>query len=94
MKFRPLYDRVLVRRIDAEVKKGALFIPMNAQEKPLEGVVLAKGEGQLQRDGNLRPLTVKLEDRVAFSQHAGDPITLNGEEFLLLREGEISGIIN
>ena len=94
MKFRPLYDRVLVRQIEAETKKGALFVPMNAQEKPLEGIVLATGEGQLQRDGNIRPLVVKPEDHILFSKHAGDPIKLDGEDLLLLREGEISGILS
>ena len=94
MNFRPLYDRVLVRRTDAETKKGALFLPTNAQEKPLEGVVLATGSGRLHRDGTVRPLLVKPDDVVMFGKHAGDPIKLEGEDFLILREGEISGILS
>ncbi|MCB9666241.1 MAG: co-chaperone GroES [Alphaproteobacteria bacterium] len=94
MNVRPLYDRILVRRVESEAKsKGGLFLPDAAQEKPSEGVVLAVGHGRLGKDGDLAPLAVKEGDRVVFGKYAGTEIKVNGEDRLVLREDEIFGIV-
>ena len=95
MRIRPLYDRIVVKRVDSEEKsKGGLFLPDSAQEKPSEGVILATGQGKLDTDGQLLALTVKEGDRVLFGKYAGSEIKIDGEEVLVLREEEILGILS
>jgi chaperonin GroES len=94
MKIRPLHDRVIVKRIDSETKtKGGLFIPDSAKEKPIEGTVLAVGNGKLLEDGSLRKLEVKEGDRVLFGKYSGTEVKLEGEEHLILREDDILGVV-
>ena len=94
MNVRPLYDRVLVKRVESEAKsKGGLFLPDSAQEKPSEGLVLAVGHGRIGKDGDLEALSVKAGDRVVFGRYAGTEIKVDGEERLVLREDEIFGIV-
>ncbi len=94
MKFRPLHDRVVVRRIDAEEKtKGGIIIPDTAKEKPQEGEVIAVGEGKRRDDGSRQTLDVQVGDRVLFGKYSGSEIKLDGEEFLIMREDEILGVI-
>jgi chaperonin GroES len=91
---RPLYDRVLVKRIESEEKtKGGLYIPDNAKEKPLEGEIIAVGNGKVLDDGSLRPVSVKAGDRVLFAKYAETEVKVNGENYLLLREDDLLGII-
>jgi chaperonin GroES len=93
-KLRPLYDRVLVRRVESETTtKGGIIIPDNAKEKPLEGEVVATGNGRVQEDGSLRALTVKAGDRVLFAKYAETEVKVGGENLLLLREDDLLGII-
>lgn len=95
MKVTPLFDRVLVKRIEQEDKtKGGIIIPDSAKERPLEGEVLAVGQGKLNEDdGKLRPLDIKKGDRVLFSKWAGTEIKVEGEDCLILREDEVLAII-
>jgi chaperonin GroES len=94
MKIRPLYDRVIVRRVSEEEKtKGGIIIPDTAKEKPLEGKVVAVGNGKLLEDGTVRPLQVKVGDRILFGKYSGTEYKLEGEEHLIVREDEILGII-
>ena len=93
-KLRPLYDRVLVKRIESEGKtKGGIIIPDNAKEKPLEGEIVAAGNGRVLEDGTIRPLTVKVGDRVLFAKYAETEVKVGGETWLLLREDDLLGII-
>jgi len=94
MNFRPLYDRVLVKRIQAEEKtSGGLIIPDSAKEKPLEAEVIAAGQGRVSDDGTTRPLTISAGDRVLFGKYTGDEIKLDGEEHIILRESDILAVI-
>ena len=94
MKVRPLYDRVMVKRIEEEqVSAGGIIIPDTAKEKPIEGEVIAVGAGRVQDDGKVRPLEVKAGDRVLFGKYSGTDIKIGGGERLLLREDEILAII-
>ena len=94
MQIRPLYDRVVVRRIEQkETMQGGLYIPDSAKEKPQEGEVVAVGEGKYREDGTRQPLDVKAGDRVLFGKYSGSEIKLDGEELLIMREDEILGII-
>ena len=94
MKFRPLHDRVVVRRITADEKTaGGIIIPDSAKEKPQEGEVIAVGEGKYKEDGTRQPLDVKQGDRVLFGKYSGSEIKIDGEEFLIMREDEILGIL-
>ena len=94
MKFRPLHDRVVVRRIEGEEKtKGGIIIPDTAKEKPVEGQILAVGNGKILEDGKVRPLDIKVGDRVLFSKYAGTEIKIEGEEHLMMREEDILGVI-
>jgi chaperonin GroES len=91
---KPLHDRVIVRRIEESDKTaGGLFIPDSAKEKPQEGEVIAVGEGKYKDDGSRQTLDVKTGDRVLFGKYSGSEITLDGEDFLIMREDEILGII-
>ncbi len=93
---KPLHDRVIIRRIDESTDKtaGGLFIPDTAKEKPQEGEVIAAGEGKYKEDGTRQTLDVKKGDRVLFGKYSGSEIKLDGEEFIIMREDEILGIIN
>ncbi len=94
MKIRPLHDRVVVKRIEEkETVQGGIIIPDTAKEKPQEGEVIAVGQGKRLEDGKLIPLDVKVGDRVLFGKYAGSEIKMDGEEFLIIREDEILGVI-
>ncbi|MFP6686455.1 MAG: co-chaperone GroES [Polyangiaceae bacterium] len=94
MKIRPLHDRVIVHRIDSETKtKGGLYIPDTAKEKPIEGTVLAVGNGKILEDGSVRALELKEGDHVLFGKYSGTEVKLDGEEHLILREDDILGVI-
>ena len=95
-KITPLHDRVIIRRIEDNVNQtaGGLFIPDSAKEKPQEGEVIAAGDGKYKEDGTRQSLDVKAGDRILFGKYSGSEIKLDGEEFLIMREDEILGIIN
>ena len=94
MKFRPLHDRVVVRRIEAEEKTaGGIIIPDTAKEKPMEGEVIAVGPGARDEAGKLVPLDVKDGDRILFGKWSGTEVKLDGEELLIVKESDIMGII-
>jgi chaperonin GroES len=94
MKFRPLHDRVLIRRIEEESKTpGGLIIPDTAKEKPQQGEVLAVGPGARDENGKLVPLDVKVGDKVLFGKWSGSEVTINGEELLIMKESDILGIL-
>ena len=94
MKIRPLQDRVIVRRVKEEEKtKGGLYIPDTAKEKPVEGTVLAVGNGKILEDGSVRKLDIKAGDRVLFGKYSGTEVKIGGEEHLILREDDILGVI-
>jgi chaperonin GroES len=94
MKFRPLQDRVLIRRIEEEEKTlGGIIIPDTAKEKPMQGEVLAAGPGARGEDGKLHPLDVKIGNRVLFGKWSGTEIKIDGEEYVVMKESDIMGII-
>jgi chaperonin GroES len=94
MKIRPLYDRILVKRVEEETRsKGGLFLPETAKEKPAEGIVLAVGQGRVAEDGAVKPLVVKEGDRVVFGKYSGTEIKVEGQDRLVLREDEVFGIV-
>lgn len=94
MKVRPLYDRILVKRIDTEEKtKGGIIIPDTAKEKPQDGKIIALGKGKLLEDGSIRPLDVKVGNKILFSKYGGTDINIDGEEYLILREDDILAIV-
>jgi chaperonin GroES len=94
MAFRPLHDRVLVRRIEAEEKTaGGIIIPDTAQEKPSEGEIVAVGSGTRSEDGKVTPLDVKAGDRVLFGKWSGTEVKLDGKDLLIMKESDIMGII-
>ncbi|MCZ8135546.1 MAG: co-chaperone GroES [Porphyrobacter sp.] len=94
MAFRPLHDRVVVRRIEADQKTaGGIIIPDSAQEKPSEGEVIAVGEGARDDDGDRIPLDVKVGDRVLFGKWSGTEVKINGEDLLIMKESDIMGIV-
>ena len=94
MKFRPLHDRVVVRRVEAEEKtKGGIIIPDTAKEKPQEGEVVAVGPGARDENGKLVPLDVKAGDRILFGKWSGTEVKIDGEELLIMKESDIMGII-
>ena len=95
MKVKPLYDRVLVRRIEEkEQRRGGIIIPDSAKEKPMEGKVVAVGRGRLNKDGSRDPLEVKAGDRVLFGKYAGQEIKINDKEHVIIKEDEVLGIIS
>ena len=95
MKFRPLQDRVLIRRIEQEAKTaGGIIIPDTAKEKPMEGEVVAAGPGARGEDGMVHPLDVKPGDRVLFGKWSGAEIKIDGEELLVMKESDIMGVID
>jgi len=94
MKFRPLHDRVLVRRLEQDEKTaGGIIIPDTAQEKPMEGEVLAVGKGFINDNGDVRPLDVKAGDVIVFSKWSGTELKIDGEELLVMKESDIIGVI-
>lgn len=94
MAFKPLYDRVVVRRLDPEnTTKGGIIIPEKSAEKPTQGEVVAVGPGALTDAGNLRPLAIKEGDRVLFTQYGGTTVKIDGEELLVLRESDVLAVI-
>ncbi|MET3890274.1 chaperonin GroES [Bosea sp. OAE506] len=94
MKFRPLHDRVVVKRIDAEEKtKGGIIIPDTAKEKPQEGEIIAVGPGARDEQGKLVPLDVKVGDRVLFGKWSGTEVKIDGEDLLIMKESDIMGVV-
>ena len=95
MKLRPLQDRILVRRVEPETKTaGGIFIPDTAQEKPMEGEVVAVGPGARDADGKLHPLEVKTGDRVLFGKWSGTEVKLDGEDLMIMKESDIMGVVD
>jgi chaperonin GroES len=94
MKFRPLHDNVLVKRLEAtEQQQGSIIIPDTAKEKPQEGEVLAVGPGKILEDGTRRPVAIAVGNKVLFGKYAGTEITIDSEELLVLRESDLLGIL-
>jgi chaperonin GroES len=94
MNIRPLQDRLIIKRVAEENKtKGGLFIPDTAKEKPLEGKVIAVGNGKVLENGSVRPMDIKPGDTILFSKYAGTEIKLDGEDHLILREEDVLGVI-
>jgi chaperonin GroES len=95
MGFRPLHDRVLIRRVEAEEKSaGGIIIPDTAKEKPMEGEVVAVGPGARGEDGKIQPLDVKAGDRVLFGKWSGTEVKLDGEDLIIMKESDVMGIID
>ena len=93
-KFTPLHDRILVRRVEeAETTRGGIILPDTAKEKPQEGEVISVGKGKINEEGKVRPLDVKEGDRILFGKYSGTEIKLDGEDFIIMREEEVLGII-
>ncbi len=94
MKIRPLHDRVVVKRLEEERKSaGGIVIPENAAEKPDQGEVVAVGNGKILEDGKVRPLDVKVGDRILFGKYSGTTVKVEGDELLVMREDDIMGVI-
>ncbi len=94
MKIRPLQDRIIVKRVAEEEKtKGGIIIPDTAKEKPIEGTVIAVGNGKVLENGTVRALDVKVGDRILFTKYAGTEVKLDGEEHLMIREEDILGVV-
>jgi len=94
MNVKPLFDRILIKRVDEPTRsKGGIFLPEAAKEKPVEGIVLAAGGGKVLDGGKVVPLAVKVGDRVVFGKYAGTEIKVNGEDRLILREEDILGVV-
>ncbi|HXJ39253.1 MAG TPA: co-chaperone GroES [Bryobacteraceae bacterium] len=96
MNIRPLYDRIVVKRIESDAEKtlGGLYIPDSAKEKPQEGEVVAVGKGKRLEDGKVVPLDVQAGDRILFGKYSGSEIKLDGNEYLIMREDEVLGILD
>ena len=95
MKIRPLHDRILVKREEEkDVKKGGIIIPDTAKEKPQEGKVIAVGNGKVTDEGKKLPLDVKVGDRILFGKYSGSEVKIDGEEYLILREEDVLGILD
>jgi chaperonin GroES len=96
MNIRPLYDRIVVKRVETEAEKthGGLYIPDSAKEKPQEGEVVSVGKGKRLEDGKIVPLDVQPGDRILFGKYSGSEIKLDGEELMIMREDEVLGILD
>jgi len=94
MKLRPLHDRILVKRVAEEAKtRGGIIIPDSAKEKPAEGEVVATGNGKMGENGKLIPIELKTGDRVLFSKYGGTEVKIEGEEYLIMREDDVLGVV-
>jgi chaperonin GroES len=94
MKLRPLHDRVVIRRVEEETKTaGGILLPGSAAEKPSQGEVLAVGKGAIAENGDVRPLDVKVGDKVLFGQYSGSTVKVNGDELLIMKESEIFAVL-
>jgi len=94
MKIRPLHDRVLVKRLEGEeITKGGIIIPDTAKEKPIQGRIVAVGSGKLLENGTVRALAVKEGDRILFSKYGGTDVKIDGDEYLILREEDLYGVV-
>ncbi len=94
MNIRPLQDRIIVKRLEEEEKtKGGIIIPDAAKEKPMQGEVVAAGKGKVGEDGKVHPLDVKVGDRILFGKYAGTEVKLDGEEYLIMREDDVLGVL-
>ena len=94
-KFTPLHDRILVRRIaEGETTRGGIIIPESAKEKPQEGEVVSVGKGKIKEEGKVRPLDVKEGDRILFGKYSGTEIKLDGQDFIIMREEEVLGVLS
>lgn len=94
MKVRPLHDRIIIERIDeGEQRVGGIIIPDTAKEKPMQGKVIAVGKGRIEKDGKITPLDVKAGDIILFGKYAGQEIKVDGNEYLIIREEEVLGVI-
>jgi len=94
MKIRPLHDRVVIRRMEEErTTAGGIVIPDSATEKPIQGEVIAVGKGKILDSGDVRPLEVKVGDRVLFGKYSGTEVKIEGEDFLVMREEDIMGVV-
>ncbi|HDS16799.1 MAG TPA: co-chaperone GroES [Proteobacteria bacterium] len=95
MNIRPLQDRIIVKRLEEEEKtKGGIIIPDAAKEKPMQGEVVAAGKGKVGDDGKVNPLDVKVGDKILFGKYAGTEVKLDGEEYLIMREDDVLGVLN
>ena len=95
MSFRPLHDRILVERIEAEAKTaGGIIIPDTAKEKPQEGLVISVGTGTVSEDGKVRPLDVKAGDRILFGKWSGTEVKLDGTELLIMKDSDVMGVVD
>ncbi len=95
MKIRPLHDRVLVKRLEAETKSaGGIVIPDTATEKPIRGEVIAVGKGKLLENGEVRPLDIKNGDKILFGKYSGTEVKIDGEEYLVMREDDVMAVID
>ena len=94
MKIRPLHDRVIVKRLESETKSaGGIVIPDSAAEKPVQGKVVAVGKGKILEDGNVRPLDVKVGDKILFGKYSGTEVKVDGEELVVMREEDVMAVI-
>src|SRR5476649_1986044 len=93
-KFTPLHDRILVRRVEeADTTRGGIIIPDSAKDKPMEGEVISAGKGKVNEDGKVRPIDVKEGDRILFGKYSGTEIKIDGEDFIIMREEEVLGVL-
>ena len=93
-KFTPLHDRILVRRVEeADTTRGGIIIPDSAKDKPQEGEVISAGKGKISEEGKVRPLDVKAGDRILFGKYSGTEIKIDGEDFVIMREEEVLGVL-
>ena len=94
-KFTPLHDRILVRRVEeADTTRGGIIIPDSAKDKPQEGEVISAGKGKISEEGKVRPLDVKEGDRILFGKYSGNEIRLDGEDFIIMREEDVLGVLS
>ena len=94
MKLRPLHDRVIIKRLEAETKSaGGIVIPDTAAEKPDQGEVIAVGKGKILEDGKVRPLDIKVGDKILFGKYSGQTVRIKGDELLVMREEDIMGVV-
>ena len=95
MKFKPLHDRILIKRIEeSEKSKGGIIIPDTAKEKPSEGQVVSVGPGAINKDGKRNPLDVKEGDKILFSKYSGDEVKIDGQDLIIIKEEDVIGILN